>query len=73
MEYIKAEQKEQIPIQEELMEDFYKKIFESSEEGIKRISLDQLRELKEKEITTEIFWIIFVKNKDYCCMAQSKK
>ncbi len=42
------------------MEDFYKRHFESNEAKVKKISLDALRELKEKGITTEKFL-------DYLC------
>ncbi|MGE4554982.1 MAG: hypothetical protein AB7D02_02555 [Candidatus Paceibacterota bacterium] len=35
------------------IEDFVKKYFESEKEGVKRISLDAIKELKEKGITTE--------------------
>lgn len=37
------------------MEDFYKRNFESNEAKVKKISLDALRELKERGITTEKF------------------
>ncbi len=37
------------------MEEFYKKHFEEGEEGARRISLEELRELKEIGITTERF------------------
>ncbi|HQG58129.1 MAG TPA: hypothetical protein PLX79_04125 [Candidatus Dojkabacteria bacterium] len=52
-----------LPTQEEVMEDFYKKFSETAEQGVKRISLKQLRELKEKGITTENFL-------DYLCQKQ---
>ena len=42
------------------MEDFYKRHFESSEEKVKKISLENLQELKEEGITTENFL-------DYLC------
>ncbi|MFA6251927.1 MAG: hypothetical protein WCX74_00755 [Candidatus Paceibacterota bacterium] len=45
---------------EKLMDDFYKKYFEAQVEGIKRISLNNLKELKEKGINTEQFL-------DYLC------
>lgn len=51
---------ESLPTQEELMESFYKKFFDTPEQGIKRITLEQLRELKEQGITTESFL-------DYLC------
>jgi len=51
---------EQTPKPEEMMEAFYKKFSESGENGVKKISLEQLRELKEKGITTENFL-------DYLC------
>jgi hypothetical protein len=43
-----------------LMEDFYKKYFEARTEGVRKISLDDLKELKERGITTEHFL-------DYLC------
>jgi len=61
MKIYKPEQSiEKLPTHDEMMEDFYKKFSESSEKGIQRISLEQLRELKEKGITTENFL-------DYLC------
>lgn len=42
------------------MEDFYKRHFEEGEAKVKRISVEALRELKEKGITTEQFL-------DYLC------
>lgn len=51
---------ENLPTPEEVMESFYKKFFDTPEKGIKRITLEQLRELKEKGITTENFL-------DYLC------
>lgn len=44
----------------EMMETFYKKFSESGGEGVKKISLEQLQELKEEGITTENFL-------DYLC------
>lgn len=38
-----------------IMEDFYKKHIESVENGVKKITLDDLKELKEMGITTEEF------------------
>ena len=56
MENYKLEQsKESLPTSEELMDDFYKKFSESGEKDVKIISLEQLKELKEKNITTEGF------------------
>lgn len=64
METYKPEQfTEKLPSQEDVMEDFYKKFSETSEQGVKRISLEQLHELKEKGITTENFL-------DYLCQKQ---
>lgn len=61
MEIYKPEKsKEQLPTQEEVMGDFYKKFSESIEKGVKKISLEELQELKEKDITTENFL-------DYLC------
>ncbi|MFH1326107.1 MAG: hypothetical protein ABIH48_01410 [Candidatus Falkowbacteria bacterium] len=61
MEFYKPEQpKEQLPTRDEMMDNFYKKFFESDEKSVKKISLEQLRELKEKGITTEDFL-------DYLC------
>jgi|TARA_Y100000310_G_scaffold172499_1_gene172610 hypothetical protein len=54
---------EKLPTLEEVMEGFYKKFSETSEQGVKKISLKQLRELKEKGITTENFL-------DYLCQKQ---
>jgi len=51
---------EQTLTQEEIMNAFYQKIFDSHEEGIKKISLEQLNELKEKGVTLENFL-------DYIC------
>ena len=51
---------EQTPRPEEMMETFYKKFSETGENSVKKISLEQLRELKEKGITTENFL-------DYLC------
>jgi hypothetical protein len=50
---------ENIEVQE-LMEGFYKKYFETQTEGVRKISLDNLKELKEEGITTEHFL-------DYLC------
>ncbi|NCA94011.1 MAG: hypothetical protein EOM84_02405 [Sphingobacteriia bacterium] len=64
METYKPEQStEKLPTQEEVMEGFYKKFSETSEQGVKIILLEQLRELKEKGITTENFL-------DYLCQKQ---
>lgn len=64
MENYKPEQfTEKLPTQEEVMEDFYKKFSESGGDGVKKISLEQLRELKEKGITTESFL-------DYLCQKE---
>lgn len=61
METYKPEQStENLSTQEEVMESFYKKFFDTSEQGVKRISLEQLSELKEQGITTEKFL-------DYLC------
>lgn len=61
METHKPEQlTEKLPSQEEVMESFYKKFFDTPKQGIKRISLEQLNELKERGITTENFL-------DYLC------
>lgn len=46
--------------EKELMENFYKKYFETRTEGVRKISLENLRELKEKGISTEQFL-------DYLC------
>lgn len=45
---------------EEIMENFYKKFSDADNNNVKKISLEQLRELKEKGITTEKFL-------DYLC------
>lgn len=64
METYKPEQSvEKLPTQEEVMESFYKKFSETSEQGVTRVSLEKLRELKEKGITTEKFL-------DYLCQKQ---
>ena len=64
MEFKKAEQKEQIPTQEKIMENFYKNFSETNKGDVKKISLNQLKELKEKGITTEKFL-------DYLCQKHS--
>lgn len=48
--------------EQKLMEDFYKKYFETQTEGVRKISLDNLRELKERGISTEQFL-------DYLCQS----
>lgn len=61
MEAYKPEKSiENLPTPEELMESFYKKFFDTPEQGVKRVSLTQLSELKEQGITTEKFL-------DYLC------
>jgi len=45
---------------QKLMEDFYKKYFEMQVKGVRKISLDNLKELKERGLTTEQFL-------DYIC------
>lgn len=61
METYKPEQStENLPTPEEVMESFYKKFFDNPEKEVKRITLEQLQELKEQGITTENFL-------DYLC------
>lgn len=59
----KIEQAMQVPENievQKLMEDFYKKFFETQIEGVRKVSLESLKELKEKGIATEQFL-------DYLC------
>ncbi|MFH1253638.1 MAG: hypothetical protein V1664_04920 [Candidatus Uhrbacteria bacterium] len=56
MELASAHPIEYSPKPEQIMGDFYEKFFsDSGTKGVKRISLEQLRELKEKGITIENF------------------
>lgn len=49
------EQKSGQEEKEKTMEDFYQRFWASQETEVKKISLENLRELKEKEVTTEDF------------------
>lgn len=54
---------EKLPEQEVLMENFYRKFLENNNQDIKKITLEQLRELKEQGISTEKFLDYLCQNK----------
>jgi hypothetical protein len=64
----KSQQVEQTPESIEwkkLMEDFYARYFETPNEGVRRISLENLQELKEKGVSTEQFLDYLCQNHGY--------
>lgn len=68
MDFFKSEaSREKELSQEEIMENFYKKLLEGNdyENGVKKVSLEQLKELKDQGITTEEFLDYLCKNKGF--------